>query len=454
MKVIKRPRLFSRKALARAPEPAGAPVTAAAVAEEASASDVVAPARLSEVPGTVELPSGAPGDAAAGAAAEGHAGETATVPDRPKRRLRWVGPLQIAVVLALVGVAVALSRSPAVAPVAAPGGPGAGGATSLAPLVSVVVPVPVSTVVEVEATGTIDARSHVALTPQVGGRIVAVSESLRAGGEFAAGEVLLTIEPRDFELGLEQARADVASAQADLRLRLAESDAARANYAILHPGQRVPPLVARLPQIAQARARVASARARLAVADLDYARTRFSLPFAGKVTETSAEVGQILTRNQPFGQAFAFDALEAVAPVAQDELARLQPAVGRAATVRAPGMRLEATVERVSAELDARTRFAKLYLGLPVDAQIAPGTFVDVTVHGPEVDDTFLLPDAVEQAGGHVWRVVDGQLRRQEVTVLGRSPEGLVVRAFDPGDGVVIGAAPGGRDGLAVRVAG
>ena len=445
MKVIKRPRLFSRKASAPELGPAEAPATAGAVAGEASASEAVAPARLSKAPERVEFPSDAPA---------GEVGETATVAERPQRKLRWVGPLQIAVVIALVGVAVALSRSPTVAPVAAPGGPGAGASMSLAPVVSVVVPRVVSTVVEVEATGTIDARSHVALTPQVGGRIVAVSEALRAGGEFAAGEILLTIDPRDFELGLEQARADVASAQADLRLRLAESDAARANYAILHPGQRVPPLVARLPQIAQARARVESARARLAVADLDFTRTRFSLPFAGKVTETTAEVGQMLTRNQPFGQAFAFDALEGVAPVAQDELARLEPAVGRSATVRAPGMRLEATVERVSAELDARTRFAKLYLGLPVDARIAPGTFVDVTVHGPEVDDTFLLPDAAEQAGGHVWRVVDGQLRRQDVTVLGRSPEGLVVRAFDPGDGVVIGAAPGGRDGLAVRVAG
>ena len=123
----------------------------------------------------------------------------------------------------------------------------------------------------------------------------------------------------------------------------------------------------------------------------------------------------------------------------------------RRATVRAPGLELEATVERVSAELDARTRFAKLYLGLPGDAEIAPGTFVDVTVHGPVLDDTFLLPDAAEQAGGYVWRVVDGRLRRQDVTVLGRSPAGLVVRAFDPGEGVVTGAAPGGREGSSVR---
>ena len=443
MKVIKRPRLFSRRAFARA-APADAP-------EAAASAEAVAPAEVVEVSPQVEPLSDQrfPGESVDEGGEETPPGSEAAAP----RRRRWIGPLQIAVVLALVVVAVVVSRAPTSAPAPGPGGPGAAGPVSLAPLVRVVVPEPVSTLVEVEATGTIDVRSYVALTPQVGGRIVAVSESLRAGGEFGAGQVLLTIDPRDFELGLEQAHADVASAEADLRLRVAESNAARANYAILHPGQRVPPLVARIPQIAQARARLEAARARLAVADLDFTRTRFSLPFAGKVTETTAEVGQMLTRNQPFGQAFAFDALEAVAPVAQDELARLEPVVGRGATVRAPGVALEATVERVSAELDARTRFAKLYLALPPDAGIAPGTFVDVTVAGPLVPDTFLLPEATEQAGGHVWRIVDGRLQRQDVSVLGRSAGGFVVRAFDPGEGVVIGAAPGGREGLAVRVA-
>ena len=441
------PRMFARKASESAPD-LGTDATAAtrqpalaeprdeaaegvATAEQAASEALQAPAPVPPASFDDQKPPPGPEQGAPG-------------------RRRWVGPLQIGVVIALVAIAVAVSRTPSAPATPTVGGPGAGSA-SLVPLVNVVVPRSVSTAVEVEATGTIDARSLVALVPQVGGRIVSVSESLRAGGAFAADEVLLTIDPRDFQLGLEQARADVASAEADLRLRLAEGDAARANYAILHPGRRVPPLVARIPQIAQARARVDAARARLAIADLDFTRTRFALPFAGKVTETSAEVGQMLTRNQPFGQAFAFGALEAIAPVAQDELARLEPAVGRRATVRGAGLELEAIVERVSAELDARTRFARLYLGFAAPVDLAPGTFVDVTVHGPVLDDTFVLPDAAEQAGGFVWRVANGRLRRQDVTVLGRSPDGLVVRAFAPGEGVVVGAAPGGRDGASVR---
>ena len=374
-------------------------------------------------------------------------------PDAPiSGKRRWVGFLQIAGVATLVVLAVVYSRTPRGGSVAGAGDLGARPPVTPAPLVSVIVPEAVASVVEVEATGTIDVRSYVSLTPQVGGRVVEVSEALRVGGEFGADEILLTVEPRDFELALDQARAEVASAEADLRLRVAESGAARSNYAILHPGQRVPALVARVPQIGQARARLEAARARAAIVELDFERTRFSLPFAGKVTETTAEVGQMLARNQPFGQAFAFDALEAVVPVAQDDLERLAPVVGRKATVHGSAGALEATVERVSAQLDERTRFAKLYLHLPGGVEAAPGTFVDVTVHGPLVADTFLLPEAAEQAGGHVWRVVDGRLSRQDISILGRTPGALQVRAFDTGDGVVVGAAPGGREGLAVRM--
>ena len=371
----------------------------------------------------------------------------------PRRRKPWVGVTQIAAVLALVLVALFFSRERGGAAPPA-GGPPAGTPNATRPLVNVIVPVARAAVVAVEATGTVAARSLVALTPQVGGRVIEVSAALRAGGTFAAGETLLVIDPEDFVLARNQAKADVAGALADLRLKQAESEAARANYALLHPGKPVPPLVAKLPQIEQSEARLQAARAREAIAALDLSRTQFSLPFAGKVTQSSAELGQTLTRNQPFGQAFAFEALEVTVPVGQEDLRRLAPAAGRRAAVASGGMTFDATVERVSAELDERTRFARLYLSFDGAERVPPGTFVDVLVHGPTLPNVFVLPEAAEQAGGHVWRVVDGQLARQDINILGRSADGLQVAAFEPGQGVVVGAAPGGREGLAVRVAG
>lgn len=370
--------------------------------------------------------------------------------ETPKRR-RWLGPIQIAVVLAIIVAVFLYARAP---------GPDAGAPPAFAnmqddplPIVNIVRPLASPTTIRVDATGTVNVRNYVALTPQVGGRVVSISPALRAGGTFAADEQLLIIDRRDFELALDQARADIAAAQSTLMLQRAESDAARANYALLHPNEDVPPLVARIPQIAQARAQLSAARARSEIAALNLKRTSFSLPFDGRVTESTAEVGQVLLAGQSFGRAFAFDALEVVVPIAADELERIEPAIGRSATVHADSDSIEATVERVSAELDERTRFAELYLRFgPETSPPPPGTFVDVVVDGPAVERTFVLPPAAEQINRSVWVVAQGVLEPVMPRTLGNTAEGWVVGAFDYKDGVVLGAVPGAEAGLPVDI--
>ena len=366
---------------------------------------------------------------------------------KPKRR--WAGTTQVIVVVAIVLLALVYARAPD------NNGSGElriGAGESPKPLVNVVQPAAGANMLSVVATGSVDVRNRVTLTPQVTGRVVSISPSLRVGGTFAAGEQLLVIDRRDFQLAAAAAQADIATAESDLLLEQAKSDAARANYAILHADGEVPPLVARVPQIAQAEARLAAARARQRVAALDLERTVYSLPFDGTVTRSSAEVGQVLTRGQSFGEVFARDAIEVVAPISTDDLKRLEPAVGRRARVRDPYGAFDAVVEKVSAELDSRTRFAMLYLKVTGEPPV-PGTFVDVEIEGPVFADTFLLPDAAEQGSNRVWIVSGGELRSVETRTFGRTADGRIVAAFDPGDGIVLGAVPGAKEGQAVQIA-
>ena len=370
-----------------------------------------------------------------------------------RRGGRIAGPIQILAVAAFLIAAVFFSRAPSKEDVIGAEGSAALEKSAPTPVVRVIRPVVETTTLTVVTTGSVNVRNHVALTPQITGRVAKVSANLRAGGAFEAREELLVIEPSDFELAVEQALADVASAESALLLQQAEGDAARQNYAILHPGAVVPPLVARVPQIEQAKARLASAKARSRVAALELSRTRFSLPFAGHVTEATAEVGQLLSRGQAFGRAFALDAVEAVAFVSQHDLRRVSPVVGRRAMVRADGTALPAKVERVSAELDQRTRFASLFLSFEEARVPPPGTFVDIELEGPALHNTYKLPEAAEQVGAEVWIVDEGRLEVVHPTVRGRDGEGIVVDAFDYAQGVVIGAVPGARQGLPVVMA-
>ena len=324
------------------------------------------------------------------------------------------------------------------------------------PIVNVVLPNSIAREVVVDLTGTINARSYVELVPEVSGRVVEVSRALRAGGSFRAEEILIGVDERDFRFALDQANAEVAGAESNLLLQQTEGGVASSNYALLHPGDSVPALVAREPQIGQARAQLLSARARAAAAALDLSRTKISLPFAGRVTSSTAEVGQILSRGQSFGRVFALDALEVNIPIGQTELLNLTPAEGRAAMVYVGSNTTEtnvypAIVERVAAVLDERTRFSKLYLRLTGGPELSPGTFIDAKIVGPTVPSSYQLSEAVEQPGGHLWIVIDDKLVQHSPDIRNRSMVGILVEAFEYGQGIVVGPVPSAFEGMSVR---
>ena len=316
--------------------------------------------------------------------------------------------------------------------------------------VSVVNLAPQDHPVEVRGTGSVVVRNSVDLVLQLSGRVVWVSETFRQGGSFEAGQSLLRIDPRDFELAVAQAEADRLAAESNFQLAKAESEAAISNYAILHPGKDVPSLVAKTPQLEQAKAQIAAASAREQIAKLDLTRTDFSLPFNGRVVDSEAEVGQFLNQGQKFGEVFDVASIEALVPISPRDLALLQPVIGRRASLSFGDIQLQGRVARVSPNLDERTRFAQLYLSLEKSADIYPGSFFNVRVEGPRLKNTMLLPEAAEQINESVWVVSDSKLKRSQPRFINRQTSGVIVESFDAGDGVVLGTVPGAREGMAV----
>ncbi|MFT6906405.1 MAG: RND family efflux transporter MFP subunit [Oleiphilaceae bacterium] len=322
-----------------------------------------------------------------------------------------------------------------------------------APLVSILKPEITSEQLSVSSTGSVAVRSYVTLTSQVSGRVVATSSALRSGGRFAAKETLVTLEQRDFNLALAQVQADVTSAQASLELSRAEASAAILNYQGQNPGKKVPPLIAKEPQMAQARAQLQAAIARRDIEKLNLERSVFSLPFSGRVVESSADEGQMLISGQSFGRVYALDAVEIVITLAPEELAKIAPAENRVAIISADGITFEGQIDRVAAERDSRTRFSQVFLSANNSQPLTPGTFVSVKLSGPLTDNIFMLPESTLQVGQIFWIVKDGTIKEISANILGRSNGQYMVEAFDYEDGIVTGAVPGARDGLKVRLA-
>ena len=374
-------------------------------------------------------------------------GSTATIRKKP-----IIGVLQVLTIIVLMVLAFVYSRAPS-KPVTLPATQNVSSALgNPAPLVSVVKPFVSSQQLAVTSTGSVAVRSYVTLVPQVSGRVVATSPALRSGGSFAAGETLVTLEQRDFTLALAQAQADVTSAQASLQLSQAEASVAISNYQILSPGTKVPPLVAKAPQIAQAKAQLQAAIARRDIQQTNLERSVYSLPFSGRVVESSADQGQMLNSSQSFGRVYALDAVEIVISLSPEELAKIAPAKNRVAMITADGVTFEGRIDRIAAERDPRTRFSQVFLTANNSQQLIPGTFVSAKLSGPIIDNIFILPESALQVGQTLWIVKDGTIVEVSANILGRSNGQYLVEAFEYGQGIVTGAVPDARDGLPVRL--
>ena len=341
----------------------------------------------------------------------------------------------------------------------------------LGPLVEVLEVVRQDVPVVVIGHGQVGAKVAIDVVPQVGGRVVAVDPALVAGGFFRAGQALVTVEPRDYELAVERAMAAVARADVVLEQQRAEAEVAREEWDALHPGEPPPSgLVVREPQVRQAEAELAAAEADLDVARLNLDRTRISIPFDGVVVSENVDQGQYIVPGQPIARVYGTDAVEIRLPLESRELAWF--AVPGGAESTSPRAEVEADyagnthtwhgrVTRMEAEVDPSSRMVNVVVEVadPFDRSgttppLMPGTFVDVRVFGRTVTGLMPVPRYAIHEGDLVWVAEDGVLRIRRVEVARSDREiAYISDGLSDGDRVVVTVLDAVTDGMKIRTA-
>lgn len=343
------------------------------------------------------------------------------------------------------------------------------------------VPAPLVRVIEVArrdqqhtvtSQGTVRPLVESVLVAQVGGRIVSVAPSFADGGFFAAGERLIEIDRRDYELAVSQAEARLAQARVRLDLERAEAQIARDDWADLGEGEPSP-LTLREPQLAEAQAGLEGALAALEQARLQLERTRVTAPFPGRVREKRVDLGQFVAPGTPLAEIYSIEAAEVRLPVTKEDLAFLDVELGLPSGRRGPAVRLSGMlagerrewpgrIVRTGSELDPRTRMLPLYARVDdpfaraAGADHSPlpmGLFVDAVIAGLPAEGVVELPRGALRDGDRVL-VVDSEsrLRFRPVSILRRVDDvALVSAGLDGGERVCISPLETVTDGMLVR---
>lgn len=345
------------------------------------------------------------------------------------------------------------------------------------PVVRTVTAAPTALTIDVHSQGSVEPRSEVTIAAQVSGRVLAMSPALRAGGFFAADDVLLTIDDADFRLAAVQRQADVARAELRLAQERAEAQAAVRAWQQLEGDRPPDPLSTRQLFVAEAEQSLAAARAAMDRTALDAARCRVSLPFPGRVRSSNVAVGQFVVAGTPLATAYGTEVAEVRLPIPDSDAAFLDlalaapdgnaGAVGTAVelTARFGGgvHRWTGVVDRTEGEIDRRTR--QLTVVARIDSPyatgddkarppLAVGMFVEATIRGRTFDDVVSLPRSALRPDGTVLVVgAENRLVARPVQVLRQDRRSIHVRGgLQAGEQVCVSQVEAFVEGMPVHV--
>lgn len=339
--------------------------------------------------------------------------------------------------------------------------------------------------VRIDSYGTVQPRTRSALIAQVSGQIVTIAATFRPGGFFAEGDVLVTVDPRDYE-------ADVKIAEAALMdARQAEAqESARSEQALIdwrrigEPDEPPSDLVLRKPQLRAAQARVISARSALAKAELALERTRVRAPFDGRVLAQLADRGQVVGMGTALAEVYATDYVEVRLPLRNTDLpfvdlpessaARLLPVkirseLGEANVWEGSIVRTEGAIDETARQLHVVAQISDPFGAATSGSANEPrgsaaggdnhrplkiGEYVTAEITGKRLSGALVIPGETIYQNSYVYTVAGGELERRPIEIAWQNGvDALVTSGLGPGDALVTTPLGQVTSGTPVRVA-
>ncbi len=370
------------------------------------------------------------------------------------------------------------------------------------------------------ATGNVQPSKVWSAVAQVSGKVIEMHPRLEKGELIRTGEILLKIDPSDYELAIVQAETAIEStrvalaqvdvqeknAQASLQieqqaLKITEDELQRkekllANKTVSHSEyekeqriylQQKQSVQSQLNSISlypierkKLQAELGKLEAQLAGAKLNLERTTVTMPFNGRISKVAVEYQQLV--NDRLGAMLVADGIDTAEVAVQIPMGRLGGLihsrevvnVAEAANVEI-GKKLgltarvllqqgdhtiewDATVDRLSDELDPRTRTVGVIVEVDQPyARVQPGKrpplvkglFVNVELKGTPYRDAIVIP--LSALHEQMVYVVDAEkrLQRRPVTTAARGSDYVIIKqGLKAGEQIVLSDLAPAIDGM------
>ena len=291
---------------------------------------------------------------------------------------------------------------------------------------------------EIELFGEIVADRRSELRPQVSGIVVEMGTNLHEGGQVEEGELLLRIDPFDYETTLSEQRSLLKEASA--RLRKLRRDLARTQDLYRQNNVSEQALDDAALAVVEQEALVEQRRIGLRRAERDLADTRLEAPFAGVLANVKADLGSEFS---DFGNAVVAELIDTSRLDVRFSLTNAQfgrlagsgsPLPGRPVQVSwqvgTQTIEYPARIERVGAEVMAATGGVDVYAAIDSGGEqtaLRPGAFVSVRLADQSYDDVTRVPESALYGEDTVYVIKDERMSARAVQVVGYAGSDLIV---------------------------
>lgn len=358
--------------------------------------------------------------------------------------------IRLAALAACLTCAAALPVGCGPSPAAAPATAALPASVSVAPVTGIDEPV------TIEATGSFFPDESSDVAPDIAGRVIATP--VDTGDYVEAGAVLIRIQDVHAKLRLDEARAAMARAEANLQLAKARNELAqttsRRNATLLTRGL-VPQTVAdeartqaetAVATVSVATASLAEAEAQLALADKAVADVVVTAPFAGYISQRRVSLGEYVQPSTAVVTLLRLDPLRLQLTIPAVQAGHIKPGLRVNATVDAfPDDTFEGRITVINPAISAESRAFAVEARVPnPGARLKPGMFAVTTIDQGRTDRALLVPAraVIEDVNTNSYRVfVVDEDERARIRVVQ-----LAARQSQPGSVKILsGVAEGER---------
>ncbi|USG61014.1 efflux RND transporter periplasmic adaptor subunit [Sneathiella marina] len=327
--------------------------------------------------------------------------------------------------------------------------------------------------------GTLVAARDVELRSLVGGEVIDVSPNFREGGILDQGELLIAVDPFDFQASLDENQAGLLEAKSRLnelvatrksektalvrdsevleremrnversnslskRGNISEKALDDAKSALTRQKQTVELRQAQLDileaRIGQQQAVIDRLDVGVRRAERDLKNTELRAPFRGYLAEVNAEYGKNIDAKDKVARLIDASQLEARFLLSDSQygllLANTAGIIGRPVTVRWSSGETEVsyvgTVSRLSSEISFNSGGVEVYAVLEGNDNLdllRPGAFVEIILKGNTYDDVIKVPEYSVFDDDTVYVAKEGKIEPREIVVIAKNGGDYFIR--------------------------